>query len=216
MLLELQKVSKFFGKRCILKEVNLSLHGGTISLLTGANGAGKSTLLRIMAGLARPSFGKIKSHVHEKEVGYLGHATFVYPALTAQENLQFWANMYGLSAERTQSIDDVLKRVNLLPHAMQKASVFSRGMAQRLNLARVLMLEPKLWLLDEPSTGLDQDSSKILLQEVLAAKECGAGIVWISHDLEAHKKIADAVYHIEKGKLCQLNTSNESVEDKAC
>ncbi len=202
-VLELCKVTKLFGRRCILKDVQCSIAAGTVSLLTGANGAGKSTLLRIMAGLAKPSMGQVHCHVEEKHLGYLGHATFVYPALTAQENLLFWANMYGLRSEEKSetAIKNVLERVELASFAGERAGVFSRGMAQRLNLARLLLLGPKLWLLDEPSTGLDVRSASILADEVHKAKHSGAAIVWISHDVEAHAPLADAVLRIEKARL---------------
>ncbi len=202
-VLELQKVTKFFGQRCILKDVNLSVQAGTVTLLMGANGAGKSTLMRLMAGLAQPSMGQVLMHVREQELGYLGHATFVYPALTASENLAFWAQMYGLQTQGPlqDAIDAVLQRVDLQPFAEEKAGVFSRGMAQRLNLARVLLLKPKLWLFDEPSTGLDVRSAQMLREEVLSAKQEGAAIVWISHDLHSDGAMADACLYIEKARV---------------
>ncbi len=211
VVLELHKVTKFFGQRCILKDVTLSLYAGSITLLMGANGAGKSTLLRIMAGLAKPCFGDVHRHVQEQALGYLGHATFVYPALTAKENLLFWAHMYGLprSDSTAKALEDVLTRVQLLPFAEEKAGVFSRGMAQRLNLARILLLQPKLWLLDEPSTGLDVHSSQLLRQEVQKAQEGGAAIVWISHDMHNDAAMAQRVLHIEKARVREQVLASE-------
>ncbi len=207
-LLTLSKVTKFFGRRCILKDVNHTFGAGTISLLTGANGAGKSTLLRIMAGLAKPSMGQVTCHVEERYLGYLGHATFVYPALTAQENLLFWAQMYNLPAQEKSptAIKYILERVELAAFAEESAGVFSRGMAQRLNLARLLLLRPKLWLLDEPSTGLDVRSAALLCQEVQNAQQEGAAVVWISHDEVAHAPLAHAVLRIEKARLLTAAT----------
>ncbi len=202
-VLELQKVTKFFGQRCILKDVTLAVQAGTVTLLMGANGAGKSTLMRLMAGLAQPSLGQVRMHVSEQQLGYLGHATFVYPALTARENLSFWAHMYGLQTQvpLQDAIDAVLQRVDLKAFAEEKVGVFSRGMAQRLNLARVLLLKPKLWLFDEPSTGLDVRSAQMLREEVLSAKQDGAAIVWISHDLQSDGAMADACWYIEKARV---------------
>ncbi len=206
-ILELHKVTKFFGQRCILKNVDVTIDSGTITLLMGANGAGKSTLLRIMAGLAKPSMGEVVLQISEKELGYLGHATFVYPALSARENLLFWANMYGLTCVSGETIHDaisaVLRRVELFSFAEERAGVFSRGMAQRLNLARLLLLKPKLWLLDEPSTGLDVRSAQLLRDEVKSAKENGAGIVWISHDLHSDGAMADRLLRIEKARVTE-------------
>ncbi len=200
MLLEVKNVAKFFGNRCIFKNVSFNIARNSITLLMGANGAGKSTLLSIMAGLAKPSVGQLKAHVEEQEIGYLGHSTFIYAGLTALENLRFWGELYNKSTQ-----DDILKaileRVDLAPFAYEKAGVFSRGMAQRLNLARVLLIEPKLWLLDEPCTGLDVKSASLLRGEVSKACESGAGIVWISHDIAADAPLAKRLLRLEKGRL---------------
>ncbi len=201
MLLELKNVSKFFAKRCIFKGVNVGIENESITLLTGANGAGKTTLMRIMAGLSTVSSGEVNLHIDDRDLGYLGHSTFMYPALTAVENLRFWADIYGFKQDKGSQIDDALKRVDLLAFGEEKAGNFSRGMAQRLNLARMLLLKPKLWLLDEPSSGLDTRSSELLLAEVLKAREEGAGIVWISHDVHAHQQVADRVLRMEKARL---------------
>ncbi len=206
-MLKVQNVSKFFGQRCILKDVSLHVPAGSIFLLMGANGAGKSTLLRIMAGLSKPSLGTIHYAVDEGQRGYLGHSTFLYPALTAWENLLFWAQMYDLplsdhAGSLQERIKEVLERVELRNFAHEKAGIFSRGMSQRLNLARVLLLKPSLWLLDEPSTGLDTSSVALLRREVLRAKEEGAGIVWISHDKEGDTPLADCIMSIKNMRLC--------------
>ncbi len=200
MLLELQNIAKFFGNRCIFKNVSFSIAKNSISLLMGANGAGKSTLLGIMAGLAKPSAGQMQVHVSEQDIGYLGHSTFIYAGLTAMENLRFWGELYGKSTQDNQ-LKVILERVDLAPFAHEKAGVFSRGMAQRLNLARVLLLAPKLWLLDEPCTGLDVASASLLRSEVSNACQQGAGIVWISHDISADAPLAKRLLRLEKGRL---------------
>ena len=200
MLLSLASVAKVYGTRVIFKGVSLEVAPGTVTLLTGANGAGKSTLMRIMAGLARPSGGAVQCRVPEARLGYLGHATFVYPALTAWENLRFWGDVYGLGGG-SAAVDAVLERVELRPHAHERAGVFSRGMAQRLNLARVLLLEPQLLLLDEPGTGLDTRSAGLLRREIALARQRGAGVVWISHDLAGDAALADRVILLERGRV---------------
>ncbi len=200
MLLQVQKVAKFFGNRCIFKNISFDIAENSLCLLMGANGAGKSTLLRIMAGLARPSAGQIHSHVDGNQVGYLGHSTFLYAGLTALENLRFWGGIYNINTDE-QKLLPILQRVDLAPFAHEKAGVFSRGMAQRLNLARVLLLEPRLWLLDEPCTGLDVASASLLRNEVSKARDNGAGIVWISHDLTADAPLADRLIQLEKGRV---------------
>lgn len=204
MLVSLSGVAKIFGSRVIFKGVTLDVARGTVTLLVGPNGAGKSTLLRIMAGLGQPTAGTVDWNVPEAGVGYLGHATFVYPGLTAFENLAFWRDVYGLHAEldgegRDRALLDILHRVELAPFAHERAGVFSRGMAQRLNLARVLLLQPQLLLLDEPSTGLDVRSASLLRREIAAAREAGAGVVWISHDVAGDAPLADRLVALDRG-----------------
>lgn len=200
MLLQLRHIAKIYGPRVIFKDVSLAVDPAHITLLVGANGAGKSTLLKIMAGLGRPTAGEVEWGVNEARLGYLGHATFLYPALTALENLAFWRDVYALRVT-SEGLEAVLERVELSRHAHERAGVFSRGMAQRLNLARVLLLEPELLLLDEPGTGLDTRSAGLLRREILAARERGAGIVWISHDVAGDAGVADRVVELRDKRV---------------
>lgn len=198
-MLTLAQVTKIYGAHVILRHVTACVGPG-VTLLVGANGAGKSTLLRIMAGLSRPTGGAVDCAVDPARIGYLGHATFVYPSLTAYENLDFWRQVYGRN-HRESNIDAALDRVALRPYAHERAGVFSRGMAQRLSLARVLMLTPDLFLLDEPATGLDVSSAALLRTEINAARQRGAAIVWISHQLEADLPLADTVLALHQSRL---------------
>ena len=204
MLRNARSLAHFYGPRLSFRDVSLEVRPGTVTVLAGANGAGKSTLLKILAGLIRPSSGEVEtgrsSQGQEPRIGYLGHQTFIYPELTALENLQFWAALYR------RPVDDagyqaILERVELAPFAEEKARGFSRGMAQRLNLARVFLLESDLLLLDEPGTGLDARSGAVLLREILAAKAKRAGIVWITHSLDADLRHADIVAFLENKTL---------------
>lgn len=193
MLLRLGNTAKVYGGRVIFKGVNLTVEAGRITLLAGPNGAGKSTLLKIMAGLISPSAGDVEYGLKDGgHIGYLGHQTFIYPDLSAVENLRFWNRLYGLPAD-DEILKVTLERVELAPFAHERAGSFSRGMAQRLNLARILLLSPALLLLDEPSTGLDQRSRKLLSAEITAAAKRGAGVVWISHSLDEDLALADHV-----------------------
>lgn len=185
------RLGKCYGRKPVLRDINREFSG--ISLITGVNGAGKSTLLRVIAGLARPDAGTVSL---VGRPGYLGHATFLYPGLTARENLAFWAGAAGLAAD----IDSLLARVGLEKAADERVRVFSRGMAQRLNLARLLMADPEIYLLDEPATGLDAQSRDFLRAEIVRAKNAGACILMVSHD-EQDAAFADHVYTIRKGRL---------------
>ena len=135
MLLKLAGIGKLFGARAVLRNISFEVHPGTVTLLVGANGAGKTTLLKIMAGLARPTVGTVERFCEDGGLGYLGHATFIYPGLTALENLAFWSGMHGNPTDKA-TLSEALARVELAPFAEERAGTFSRGMAQRLNLAR--------------------------------------------------------------------------------
>jgi heme exporter protein A len=194
-LLELRAVSHFFGSRLIFKGVSCALHPGSIMLVAGPNGAGKSTLLKIMAGLLPPRSGTVQRLVPDRAMAFMGHQTFVYPALSALGNLEFWNRVYGRDLDDAGLLG-LLDRVGLKGFALEAAGTFSRGMAQRLSLARVLLVEPALLFLDEPSTGLDTASQALLHAELEAARNRGAGIVWISHDLDRDLSRADTVLQL--------------------
>ena len=219
MLLRLTKVAKFYGNRLVIKDVSFEVSAGTVTLLAGPNGAGKSTLLKLMAGLSRPSAGSVERGIAEDALGYLGHQTFIYPELTAFENLAFWARLHGLAPERCSedALLTALERMELKRFAFERAGGFSRGMAQRLNLARVLLLSPSLLLLDEPGTGLDTRSMAILHREIAATRDRGAGIVWISHSVAEDLARADRVLAIaEKRVVYSGPTADYVPEAVAC
>ena len=199
-LLEVKGVAKAFGPRLLFRRVDAALMPGTLSLLAGANGAGKSTLMRVMAGLTRADAGSVTLNVPEEKLGYMAHATFLYPGLSARENLMFWAKAASLS-DAAARVEKALDTVGLSRHAEERAGIFSRGMAQRLNLARLMLAEPQLILLDEPATGLDTASRRMLLDLMLDARARGAAILWISHDVEEDAKHADFVFTLKDRAL---------------
>jgi len=199
-MLRLENLAKLYGLKVVFKGVSCRFTAGSITLLAGGNGAGKSTLLRIIAGLSRPSAGGGVAREDGPRLAYLGHATFVYPGLSALENLQFWARAHGLRPSRAELLA-LLEHVGLAAHAEERAGVFSRGMAQRLNLARVLLLEADLVLLDEPGTGLDVNSMALVRREMLAARERGACVIVVSHDLAGDSPLADRLLLLENRRL---------------
>jgi heme exporter protein A len=199
MPLVLDRVAKFYGNKLIFKELSFRVEPGAILLVLGPNGAGKSTLLKLLAGLDAPSSGRIERSIGQEKIGYLGHQTFIYPGLSGIENLAFWTKLYGLACTQ-EELYAALARVELKRAALERAGCYSRGMAQRLSLARVFLLAPELLLLDEPATGLDQRSAAILEREILAAKTRGASVVWVSHEAERDRRLADAALVIEAGR----------------
>ncbi|GAU07682.1 ABC transporter ATP-binding protein [Desulfoplanes formicivorans] len=195
VLVTVQDLYHFYGSRLVFKHVAFSLEQGMAVLVTGENGAGKSTLLKCVAGLVRPSGGQVARHVGDHEIAYMGHATFVYPSMTAVQNLDFWNRMYGLG-RCEKDLLALLERVSLKVHAFERARGFSRGMAQRLALARILLLAPRVILLDEPSTGLDTGSCELLFHEIETARHNGAGIMWVSHDISRDLAQTDHVLRL--------------------
>ena len=171
--------------------------------------------MRIMAGLSKPSAGAVTLNLEPEEVAYLGHATFIYPGLTALENLAFWGAMYGLSRSRDDLLG-LLKRVGLERVAEEKAGSFSRGMAQRLNLARIYLVEPKLIFLDEPGTGLDPASLARLRTEIAGLRDRGAAVVWISHHVAEDAAQADIVLALGNRGLKYFGPASGFTPEGAC
>lgn len=199
ILLSLDKISKFQGDKPVLRNISLRIEQGEAVLILGANGAGKSTLLRLMAGLGRPSSGKVEQKENLR-LAYIGHPTFLYPGLTAMQNLAFQAKIHGLKLS-ADALMAILEKAGLASQAHEPARVFSRGMAQRLNFFRALMLEPELFLLDEPFTGMDSHSQSTLREELQSRRDNGASLVLVSHAPELDAPLANKILTLAKGKL---------------
>jgi len=180
-LARLNAVSKFYGERLVLRKIDLEARAAEVLLVAGKNGAGKSTLLKIMAGLIRPDEGEAQRLTPPGSAAYLGHKTFLYGKLSALDNLLFWARLHGLSDAKNKALAQ-LERLGLAGQALDPAGTFSRGMMQRLSLARVFLLAPRILYLDEPDTGLDLASKAVLRRAVLEARDQGLAVVWVSHD----------------------------------
>jgi len=203
-LLVLRDVGHGFGRGPVFQDVGFNLYSGQVLLLVGPNAAGKSTLLKIAAGIIRPEMGIVERKKGIR-LGYLAHESFIYPGLSALENLKFWAGFHGEKHDEREILQ-VLERVGLERSAWEQAGSFSRGMSQRLSLARILLLSPGVLLLDEPGSGLDADSKQILLREISRARERGAGIVWVSHDFRTDAHRADRVLALNNGRQGFLGT----------
>jgi heme exporter protein A len=190
--------------------------GESIALL-GANGAGKSTLLRILATLSRPSRGQVlafgedtwsvRDRVRER-IGFVGHQPYIYPELSCQENLRFFAAMFGLPVD--QVVPQALELVGLADRRDAAASTLSRGLLQRLNLARAILHKPDALILDEPDTGLDR-AGRVVLESLVAAQvERGAAVVLTTHSFEYGLSLASRVVGLREGSL-SIDRPSESV-----
>jgi heme ABC exporter ATP-binding subunit CcmA len=192
-----------FGDRRALAGVDLEVGDGEVMLLTGPNGAGKTTLLRILATVLKPTAGtaEVAGHVlpdqanaARSRVGYAGHEALVYPGLTARENLELYAALHG-APER--AVGEALDRVGLAIRAGTRVSELSRGMRQRLSLARATLHGPSVLLLDEPTTGLDEDGRGVL-RSLLAGD--GAAVV-ATHEPEWFAGVAGRSVRLEAGRV---------------
>jgi heme exporter protein A len=207
---EITKVAKRYGNERALGGVTVELAGKTMCALLGHNGAGKTTLLGILSTLVRPSDGTVKYHAAKgelvdadirREIGLLAHASLCYPELSAFENLGFFAGLYGIDDSQA-SLAALLDRVGLESRARHRpARTYSRGMVQRLALARALLTKPSLLLLDEPFTGLDRGGALALGAELGKLRDDGAIVVVVTHDLEAIAGRADHVVILRRGQL---------------
>ncbi len=210
-LLRLKDIEKAYGPITALRNISLDLdHGETISLL-GPNGAGKSTLLRIVAGLAAPTRGtlEIQGTAHDRRaIGYLGHATLLYPELTARENLIFAARLHGVPKPARRA-DQLLEEEDLSPVAQRRAGGFSRGMAQRLAIARARVHKPSLLLLDEPFTGLDVPAISRLSQRLIELRNAGQSWLLVTHEVERAAMLADTALIVLRGQVAERLTGDE-------
>jgi ABC-type multidrug transport system ATPase subunit len=215
-------VSRHFGRRKALNRVNLTCSAGEIVGLLGPNGAGKSTLLSILSTLVMPSEGQVRygdRTAHEAgpglraRLGLLGHDLYLYPELTARENLLFFARLYGLPAV-SSLVDESLVRANLADRGDDAVSGFSRGMRQRLALERALLHRPRLLLLDEPFTGLDDASGQALVARLKGLRDTGCIVVVATHDLDLAEGLLDRLAVLRDGRLLPVADSSASLRDR--
>ena len=181
---------KDYADRAVLRGVDLSIGWGEVVALFGANGVGKTTLLRILAGLARPDAGSVRIAGHRlnrrgesarRLVGFVGHQTMLYNDLTCRENLQFYARLYGLNSPHRR-IDATLDQVNLLNRADRRVRTLSHGMQKRLSVARAILHEPAILLMDEPESGLDAASVATLGALLQDWVESGKTVLLTTHN----------------------------------
>ncbi len=208
-LVNVQGIKKRFGFRNILKGVDFTLNRGESTLLLGRNGAGKSTLMQIIAGLSRPNEGSIVFQGNDiknapdelrKNLGVISHSSQFYGDLSAEENLQFFARLQKVTGI-SPKIDLALKKTGLHLFRDLPVKTFSSGMAKRLNIARLMINEPCLLLLDEPYTGLDFDSISFFNQFLLDFKRSGGTILIVSHQIETCFDLSDQIMILEQGVI---------------
>jgi heme exporter protein A len=205
-----------------LRGLDFKIDPGESVAILGANGAGKSTLLRILAGLSRPSAGRFEAHRADSttpltrdrlrgEIGYVGHATLLYGDLTARENMVFASRLQGGPSDRTH-VDEVLSGVGLLEVADRRSGTFSRGMAQRLSIARAVIHDPQVLLLDEPFTGLDEASAERLSNQLLALRAGGRSLILVTHDPRRAIELSERALILHRGEIRASATQTDDAD----
>jgi heme exporter protein A len=210
-MIKAKRVVKAFGLRPILRGVNLTVKEGEFVSLFGPNGAGKTTFLRIVATLSRPTGGTVTiaglalptyADAVRGLLGVVSHHPLLYGDLSAEENLHFYARLYHIRSELCpRRIEEVLQAVGLDRRATDLVRTFSRGMQQRLAIARAILHDPPILLLDEPYTGLDQDASATLDTVLRDVALEGRTVLMTTHNLARGLALSDRVTILSKGKI---------------
>lgn len=205
-MIDVRGLAKYFGRFSALRSLDLTVQPGEFVALFGRNGAGKTTLLRILAGLSHPSSGKVKIHTERTAapryvrgcIGYLSHNTSLYMDLTALENLRFYAQLLGLPTS-DEFLSEKIDQVGLSGREREPVRNYSRGMQQRLALARAFLHDPEILLLDEPFTGLDQAGSDFLKRYLMEAHSKGKTCLIAIHDAQLGYEMAERFVVIDRG-----------------
>jgi len=209
---ELRNVSKHFGTVAALRGVSIDFAGANLALLLGENGAGKSTMLRVIAGLAAPThgeialFGSMDRDRWKQRLGYMPHASLLYDELTGLENLEYFASLYGI---RDVSLcGRAMMNVGLEPGLQRRVGQYSQGMRQRLSLARALVHDPDLLLLDEPFSNVDVASARHMAERLAAMRDSGKCVLVVTHQPQVLDSVADEAVFLEAGRVvdrCRWN-----------
>ncbi|WP_263353493.1 heme ABC exporter ATP-binding protein CcmA [Acidicapsa acidisoli] len=207
-LARLESVSRLFGSFAALRQVSVEFAPGRCYILLGENGAGKSTLLRILAGLLHPSTGKVSvfgdfaPSAARHRIGYMSHAPMLYDELTGVENLAYFRSLY--QGNDCLAPDEALRQVGLDPTLTRTLGQYSQGMRQRTSLARVLLSQPELLLLDEPFSNMDVESVGQMVQLLAKFRTGSRTIVITTHQRELAAPIADFVLTLKAGRVASL------------
>jgi ABC-type multidrug transport system ATPase subunit len=219
--LSLADISRSYGRRWALNRVSLRCEAGEIVALLGPNGAGKSTLLSVAAEPLKQSAGTVKYGEHDahatpalrQRIGLVGHDLYLYPELTAAENLLFYGRLHRVP-DVARRVDLALERAHLSSRRDDPVLGFSRGMRQRLTLERALLHDPRLVLLDEPFTGLDDASSSALVDRLAELRANGRIVLVATHDLEVIDGLIDRAVMLRDGRLAALPPTGGSLRDR--
>ena len=215
--LEIRGLVRKFDYFRALDSIDLDLSRGELLTVFGPNGAGKTTLIRLLSTQLRPSEGTITVDGHDlvqhrrdvrRHIGLISHDTFLYPTLTAAENLSFYGRLYDVKNLKDR-VDEMLQLVELADRRSSQVSTFSRGMEQRLCIARALLHEPQIVLLDEPYTGLDQHAARMLTETLKKLVSRNRAVLMVTHNLGRGLDIASRVAVLVKGNIVFDKSADE-------
>ncbi|MEW5807647.1 MAG: ABC transporter ATP-binding protein [Acidobacteriota bacterium] len=205
-----EKIVKVFGHIKALKGIDLTVQRGEFLTILGPNGAGKTTLIKILTSLLKPTSGRLlisgieprrgNTEKLKRIIGVISHSTFLYDNLTGLENLKFYASMYGCGEDRERMLD-LLNEVGLYKRMHDPVRTYSRGMQQRLSIARGLIHRPEIVFLDEPYTGLDQHAAKMLQKILSSIHSDGRTVVMVSHNLPRALELSETIAIISQGTI---------------
>jgi ABC-type multidrug transport system ATPase subunit len=201
----LENLVKFFGRFAALRNISASFAPGRLYVVVGDNGAGKSTLLRVVAGLMQPSQGRFtllgsqSVRAVAQRVGYVGHAPLLYDELSGMENLRYFAGLYGLHGDGI--CEAAMQMVGLDPALSRRVGQYSQGMRQRLSLARAVLHDPELMLLDEPFSNVDVHSARDMAAILGRVRDQGKTIFVVTHQATLMESVADEFVHMADGQI---------------
>ena len=207
--IEIHELTKSFGNHLALRGINLEVRQGEAVVIFGPNGAGKTTLIKVLATIMNPSSGRVlvdrlnlKDDADEvrRRIGVVTHQTFLYRNLTAYENLEFYSRMYDVPRHR-ERILEVANMVGMASRLHDRVGTLSRGMQQRLSIARSLLHKPDIILLDEPETGLDQKALSMLWEALQTEGERKRTVILTTHNLERGLELGDRLLILTDGKI---------------
>jgi len=215
--IEARGLTKSFGSNLALRGIDLSVNSGEHLVVFGPNGAGKTTLVKILSTLVKPSSGKVlldgidissRPAQVRRKITLVGHQTFLYDDLTVYENLKFYGEMYDVP-DLEQRIGEVISWTQLESRRHDRVGTLSRGMQQRVSIARAVLHNPPVLLLDEPETGLDPHASSTIKDLLDSASYGSRTVVMTSHNLERGLELGDSVIILDKGKIVYRASKSE-------
>ena len=204
-IITFNNVVKQFGRFIALRGVSMDLSAGRLYAILGDNGAGKTTLLRVLAGLAQPTRGTVSIlgtsdlRTVTREIGYMAHPSMLYDELSARENLHYFAALYGISKE--DRCASLIQTVGLDPALSRPVGQYSQGMRQRLSLARALIHDPKILLLDEPFSNVDVRSAREIASLLGQLRDSGKTLLVITHQSDLLAEVANDQVWMERGRI---------------